>query len=446
MSRPGSEAARKAVHVGMGGLALLLRWLTPLQAALCAALAVLFNRFLLHPVTRGKLLRGGERARSFSSGIGLYPAAVLALILVFHARLDLAAAVWGLLAFGDGMATVIGLAFPGRRLPWNPAKSWHGSLAFLVFGASASLLLLTWVRGDGAPPLPLVVGCLAATLGAAFVESFPTGIDDNIGVPLSGAAILYTASIVDPALLARSGSAIGADALRGLGVNIVLAVAAYAARSVSASGACWGSVLGTLLYAFAGWRGFLLLFVFFLLGSAATRVGWRRKAALGIAQEKGGRRSAKHAFANTLAGVLFAFLSQATPAPRLFLLALAAAFATAAADTVSSEIGQAYGRRTFLITSGRRVPPGTDGAVSLEGTLAGVLAALVVASVAWQVGLVSGAGVAIVILGAVIGTTLESCAGALFAGSRTLDNELVNFANTLAGGLSAIVLQRFLPG
>jgi len=92
----------------MGGFAFLLRYLTPPQAAGCAALALLFNLFLLHRVTRRTLLRDHEREEPFSLGIALYPAAVLALVIVFHDRLELAAAGWGLIAFGDGMATVAG--------------------------------------------------------------------------------------------------------------------------------------------------------------------------------------------------------------------------------------------------------------------------------------------------------------------------------------------------
>jgi uncharacterized protein (TIGR00297 family) len=205
-------------------------------------------------------------------------------------------------------------------------------------------------------------------------------------------------------------------------------------------------VLGTVLFAFGGGRGFLMLLVFFVLGTAATRAGWRRKEALGIAQERGGRRGAKNAFANTLAGVVFAFLAVATHHEEAFVLAMVAAFATAAADTVSSEIGQAYARRTFLVTTLRPVPRGTEGAVSLEGTLAGVFASVVLGAVAWGVGLVGPPGTVIVVVAAFFGTTLESYAGALLGDRRKIDNELVNFGNTVAGGLSAIAMHALFLG
>src|SRR4029453_1858740 len=163
--------------------------------------------------------------------------------------------------------------------------------------------------------------------------------------------------------------------------------------------------------------------------------GYARKAALGIAQEKGGRRGAKNAVANCGVGALLAFIAGTSAYETLAFLALAAAFATAACDTVSSEIGQAYGRSTYLITTLERVKPGTDGAVSLEGTLAGIGAAVVVALTAWGLGLTSVSGSAVVVAAAVFGSTLESWMGARWERSKLIDNEAINFANTLAGAL-----------
>ncbi len=393
MNPVSSELLRKTVHVSMGGFALLLRFLTPGQAALCACFALGFNLFVLHRLTRRALLRHDEESRGYSLGIALYPAAVLALIVVFRNRLELAAAVWGLIAFGDGMASVFGVTLRGPRLPWNEAKTWAGFTAFVLWGTAASSFLLrftqqgaldgpkTWIGasflavGDHGPtfePTLLIAGCFAAALAAAFAESLRTGVDDNILVPLVGGAVLYAATLVDTRLLVDLSPALWRNLAIGAAVNIVLAMAAYVARGVDRSGALCGWCLGVALYAFSGWRGFTMLFLFFALGTVCTKLGYAKKAILGIAQDKGGRRGARNAIANTGAGVLFAFLAIATPHHALFTLALAAAFATAASDTVASEIGQAFGRTTYLVTTGKRVPAGTDGAVSLEGTLAGL--------------------------------------------------------------------------
>ncbi|NIM00875.1 MAG: DUF92 domain-containing protein [Acidobacteria bacterium] len=467
MSRLRGELMRKVVHISMGGFALLLRWITPAQAALLAIIALLFNLFVLHRLTRRALLREGERGSGYSRGIVLYPAAVLVLIVVFRDRMELAAAVWGFLAFGDGMATVAGVLAQGGKLPWNPQKSWAGFLAFVFNGTAAAAFLIRWtqlagrdvtpaaesvsfsflgVGGDAQEFVFLVSACFVAALAAAFAESLATGIDDNILVPLVGGGTLFAATLVQPALLGARADVLLTALGWGALVNALLAGLAYVLRSVSVSGAVGGWVLGTALFTFGGWRGFLMLFLFFALGTLATKLGYGRKLELGIAQEKGGRRGVKNALANTLTGVLFAFLAASTATPEIFTAALVAAFATAVCDTVSSETGQAYGRTHLLITNFRRVPPGTDGAVSLEGTLAGLAASASLAAIAWQVGLLTLPVAGIVAAAGFAGATIESYLGATVEKLDLLDNDLVNFANTMIGALIALVATRIVLG
>jgi uncharacterized protein (TIGR00297 family) len=463
----GTELTRKSIHVAVGCGALLLRWLAPWEAALLALGAVLFNLFILHRVTRGALLRDHERARGFSWGIAVYPVLLLGLIAVFRNRLELAAGVIGLLAFGDGMAAVTGILAGGPRLPWNRHKTWAGFVAFVLWGTVASAFLLRWTqlavidaarRGDPAgpgwigstflaagdalisEPALLLLGCFAAAVGAAIAESADSALDDNLRLTLTGGILLWAGGLVEPSLLVRAGDTMGRALLWGLAINAVLAAGAYALRAVSVSGALCGGLLGTGLLALAGWRGFIVMGTFFVLGSAATRLGFARKNALGLAQASGGRRGAGSALANVTAGLVFAFLAASTPHAALMSVAMVAAFATAACDTVASEIGQAYGRRHYLITTLHRVRPGTDGAVSLEGTLAGWAGAAVVATTAWQCGLIEPRAMLPVVIGALAGATIESGLDALAGPRLRPGNDLANFVNTVAGALVALGL------
>jgi uncharacterized protein (TIGR00297 family) len=435
---------RTLVHITMGGFAFALRWLTPLQAAGFAAAAVAFNRFVLPRVTSRSLERPGERP-GFASGIVLYPLAVLALILVFWNRIHVAAAAWGLLAFGDGMASAVGRSVGGPRLPWNPAKTWSGFAAFVLFGGTASIFLFLWTRPGAVPdPALYAAGGLVAALAAALAESAPGRGDDNVLVPLVGGSLLFATTLLEPALLAAARPGIVRNAALGLGVNLVLAAIAWAAGGVRRSGVIAGVVLGTALYAFGGLAAFTLLLAFFVLGTAATKVGFARKAQLEVAQAQGGRRGAGEALANVGAGVVFALLALATPYSSLFEIALVAAFATAAADTVSSEIGQALGRRHVLATTFRPVPVGTGGAVSIEGTAAGIAASAVVAGVGLAFGLIQPSGALVVIAAALAGNYFESVLGASLERRLGLSNDAVNFANTVAGGLTGLLLARLL--
>lgn len=441
MALTGGELARKMVHMGVGLIAFSLVYLGSFWSAVLAAGALAFNLFLLPRIGGRRLWREAEVASGSSIGIILYPLCVLLLILIFWNRLEVAAASWGILAFGDGMASVVGMALGRRKLPWNPRKSWMGTLAYVVFGTAAAAILLQWTALTGRYSWEFAIAiAFGAALVAALLESLPQGLDDNIGVPLVSALFLF-------GLVLTHGRWGGYLEMEGLAtrlllaalVNAALAAVAYKARTVDASGVVGGFLVGFTIWAFLGWQGFLLLLAFFVIGSACTKLGYKRKAAQNLAQEKGGRRGARHAFANAGVATACALFAALTDYPVLFGLAFAAAFATAAADTASSEIGQLLGKRTFLITTFRPVPRGTEGAVSLEGTLAGVAASLVIAALGALLGLYPWLGVLPIVVAAFVGTTFESVVGAALEKRQLLDNEALNFLNTLVGALVAIV-------
>ncbi len=439
------EIARKVVHMGVGLIAFSLRYLGPFYAALLAAVALASNVFLLPRIGGRKLWRDAEHQSGTSLGIILYPLAVLLLILAFYQRLEVAAAAWGILAFGDGMASLVGMASGRSKLPWNPRKSWAGTIAYVLFGTLASTALLIWTPRDHQYSLGFALAvCFATSVVAAALESLPQGLDDNIGVPLVSGLFLLGLVLTEghwEAFFRQEGLA--PRLLIAALVNAALAAAAYAARTVDRSGVVAGFLVGFLIYAFLDWRGYLLLLAFFVIGSACTKFGYKRKAAARLAQENKGRRGMRHALANAGVATACAVFAALAPSPMIavvFALAFAGAFATAAADTASSEIGQLLGRRTFLITTFRPVPRGTEGAVSLEGTLAGIFASLVIAAIGAGVGLFPWKGVLAVGVAAFLGTTFESVVGAALEKRQLLDNEALNFLNTLVGALIAAAL------
>lgn len=440
MALTGSELLRKVTHMSMGMFAFLLRFLGPFWSAVLALTALAFNLFLFPRIGGKRLWRDAEHASGTSIGIILYPLAVLILILVFWQRLEVAAAVWGILAFGDGMASVAGMTLGRKKLPWNPKKSWMGTAAYFVFGTVAAAILLTWTApGRYSAAFALAV-CAATALFAAALESLPQGLDDNIGVPLVSGLLLLGFVLTQgrwSEFLATDGLAFRL-AMATI-VNAALAGTAYAAKTVNRSGVVAGFLVGFIIYAFLDWEGYLLLLAFFVIGSACTKLGYRKKEAAKLAQEDKGRRGARHALANVTVAAACAVFAALTPYPVVFALAFAGAFATAASDTSSSEIGQLIGRRTFLLTNFRPVPRGTEGAVSVEGTLAGVFASLIIAVLGAALGLFPWVGVVAIVIAAFVGTTFESLVGAALEKRQLLDNEALNFLNTLVGALVAVV-------
>jgi uncharacterized protein (TIGR00297 family) len=446
-----SEAGRKLVHIAVGSFALLLRDLTWPQAALMAVAAFLFNWLLLPRLGGRRLWRDVEHGAGYPLGILLYPLSVLGLILVLRHHLWMAAAIWGVLAWGDGMASLVGQGAGGPRLPWNPRKGWAGFVAFVLCGTVAAALLMVWTLHL---PLrawlsPWILGlALPLALVCALVESLPTTLDDNLTVPLAGLCVLPLLDGAQPLLLLEAG--LPARVAQGLVANSLFAALAFRARSIDLAGAVSAVIIGTVITVGVGLPGLAVMVAFFVVGSTVTRLGYRIKAQRGIAQEKGGARGWRNAWAN--GGVpaflaLMAGLTGGTLHP-LLVLAYAASVATAAADTCSSEIGKAYGRRTFLITTFRPVPPGTEGAVSLEGTLGGLLGGLLVAAVGALVGLYAAPLLVLVALAGLLGSLAESVIGTVAERRGWMGNDLLNALNTAIGGALALFLARSLalPG
>ena len=433
---PAGEWKRKAVHITVGAFALLLRFLTPFEAALLAASAFLFNWQVLPRIGGKAMWRSSELARGHARGILIYPLSVLGLVLVFHDRLWMAAAIWGLLALGDGMASIIGQALRGPRLPWNDSKGWLGLIAFVLFGTLGAFGLAVWTN-PGLDPARAFVVALSLAFLAGLVESMDTTLDDNLTVPFAGAVLLPLLFALEG--LGANALGLGARVAQGLIVNALFAWLALRSKSIDALGAWSAILIGTVITASFGLQGFALMAGFFLVGSTVTKLGYARKAALGIAQEKGGARGWRNAFAN--GGIpallaLFGLLSHGETRTA-YLIAYAAAVATAAADTCSSEIGKAYGKRTFLITTLRPVPAGTEGAVSVEGTLGGLFGAAFIASLGVLTGLFHAEGALVVTLAGFLGALAESVIGTVAEKRGWLDNHGLNALNTAIGAALA---------
>ncbi|WP_193198566.1 TIGR00297 family protein [Nostoc sp. MG11] len=245
--------------------------------------------------------------------------------------------------------------------------------------------------------------------------------------------------------------------LVGISLNtILLGIAAIALKKLlTPAGLFHAWLLGVLIWGTLGWQGYVVVMFYFIVGSGVTRIGMAQKEAEGIAEKRSGARGPENVWGSALTGALCAlgvglinsgFILPSpqylVPSPQsLLLLGYVASFSTKLSDTTASEVGKAYGKRTFLITTLQPVSRGTEGAVSLEGTLAGVVASVAIAFVGWGVGLIDLWGVAWCVLAAFIATNLESVIGATLQSKYTwLTNEVVNIFNTLIGAIAAIIL------
>lgn len=222
-------------------------------------------------------------------------------------------------------------------------------------------------------------------------------------------------------------------------VTLGFALLARVVRGVSRSGMLAGGCACFLLFADAGPAAFAALTALFALTWAATRLGWRRKQELGVA-ERGDGRNAWQVLANlgvaALASVFFGSTGNWA-----WLVAASAALAEAATDTLASEIGQTRSTAR-LITTWATVPAGTDGGVTPLGTVAGAFAGLLVAGVSAGAGMIPLAQLWIPFAAGFAGMVLDSILGALCQRRGWLNNEAVNLLGTLAAAAIAYLIAR----
>ncbi|WP_013322691.1 TIGR00297 family protein [Gloeothece verrucosa] len=233
--------------------------------------------------------------------------------------------------------------------------------------------------------------------------------------------------------------------LIGIALNTILVAIAFILpkKLLTPAGYIHAWILGVLIWGTLQWRGYLIVLFYFFVGSAVTRIGMEQKEKEGIAEKRSGQRGPENVWGSALIAAICAILTLWVDPfwQKLLILGYVANFSTKLADTTASEVGKAYGKRTFLITTLQPVARGTEGAVSLEGTLAGVAASVVIAALAWAMGLIDEIGIVWCVIAAFIATNLESLIGATLQSKWDwLTNELVNVINTLIGAVVAILL------
>ena len=228
----------------------------------------------------------------------------------------------------------------------------------------------------------------------------------------------------------------------GLAITVALGYTSYALGTASVAGMLSGVLLGLLVVVFGGFGWFAVLITFFGVGALSTKFRYDDKKRRGIAEENEGARGTGNVLGNAavaLACVLCFAASGSLPiGGTLFQYAFAGSMAAALSDTLSSELGGLYDNPR-LITTLERVPPGTDGGVTWQGEVFGLVGAVVVAGVAF--GLLPGVstlGAVAVAAGGVVGMTVDSVLGATVEGPE-FGNEAVNFAATLVGAVVSAV-------
>ena len=200
-------------------------------------------------------------------------------------------------------------------------------------------------------------------------------------------------------------------------------------------------ILGTILWGCLSWQGWISVVIYLFFGSLVTKIGYKFKKEQGIAEKRGGRRGPENVWGSASTGLVLAIMTQLNPVNIvMFKIGFAASFSAKLADTFGSEIGKRFGKNTYLITSLKKVKRGTEGGISLEGTLASVFGSIFMTFIMLILSIISTKYHFIIVAASgFLATLSESIIGAKFQEKYKLSNEMVNAIQTSIASVFAIL-------
>ncbi len=272
---------------------------------------------------------------------------------------------------------------------------------------------------------------LSGGLTAALVESVDTDADKRLTLLLALSSVFTIFKLYVPS------ASLQALAMAFL-ISFFISLLALYAGVADESGLMSATIVGTTLILFTDLRFFIVILLFYALGSAVTKYKYRLKVERGIAEQAGGARGYNNVFGNSLAALFFAIQFGAT-SNHAYAAAFVAAVAAALADTMASEIGKAE-ENAYLITNMKRVDPGVSGGISLKGETAALLGCVITAILALSLGVVSVQQLPYIIIAAFAGVHVDSFLGATLEQRGYLTNSAVNFFGTLSSGAICLFL------
>ncbi|WP_422448542.1 DUF92 domain-containing protein [Thermoanaerobacterium sp. DL9XJH110] len=421
----GNEFTRKFVHIGVSHwwlVAMLL--IDDIKYALIPPVLFVAVNYYSH---KKNIFKGMERGKDNSDlGTVYFPISLIVLILLTwdgglwgrgFEYLGLAGAL--AMGYGDGLAAIAGVKFGKLKYRvFKNEKSLEGSVAMFAFSFAAIAFALSLFAGFN--PYVLRASFVIALL-ATISEAFAPYGTDNLTVPVVTALASYyfLHMIKDSNLFIFIYMA-----AVGFALSFLIANVAYLKNSLTLDGSIGATFLGTIMYATSGIFGSFLMMVFFISSSLLSHFKKNMKEKVARQFEKTGRRDIFQVLANGGVGLIYSVLFYVTKNPS-FLVLLGISFAAANADTWATELGILNKNRPISLRTLKRVEKGTSGAVSLFGTFAALMGAMLIGiSAAAGLKLINFGNLAfsyaqsfrMITLGGFLGSLLDSLLGATLQG------------------------------
>lgn len=207
-----------------------------------------------------------------------------------------------------------------------------------------------------------------------------------------------------------------------------------------AAGATGGLIAG-ILFIGAGYQGIILMASFFMLGVMATAWKFNKKKSEGLSEGKHGKRNTGQVLANAgAAAALSLWILFFRGEKNILLLMIAGAFSAATADTLSSELGNVYGKNFFHMLTFKPMQRGENGAVSVNGFLFGILGSVIIALIFTLISGWDYPKLFIIVIAGTAGNIADTLLGLTLEDNKLISNNIVNFQNTAVGAAVAGVL------
>jgi uncharacterized protein (TIGR00297 family) len=330
------------------------------------------------------------------------------LLPLFYFSCTLAILIMGEIVFGSG------------------ADDLNTYLYYIISTAWAAVLVMVYL--NRIVPLTIIFGLIAAVLLKVILLKY----EDSLVIEALGIAM--TMYLIDELNYKAD--------LQIVVIAVIVAFTfgyfAFRFKTADLSGLFSVALVGIILIVFADARWFLIMLIFFILGSVSTRYKYEYKKKIGVEQGHGGARGYRNVFANGIAASAAAVLYGVFVRPEFIVLYIGCV-ATAAADTVASEIG-VTGGTPYMITTLKKVPIGTNGGVTLTGELIAVVGGFVISMGALLLNVITPEMVLICTVAGFVGTNIDSIVGATLENHGYLGNAGTNLLATIGGGVFAVML------
>jgi uncharacterized protein (TIGR00297 family) len=376
-----------------------------LQPAWLMGLIVIFYSLLLFRFFETKYISFAFIVLAALYGLGVLP--------VFYFACTLAILVIGEIVFGTG------------------ADDLNTYLYYVIATSWAAVLVMVYL--NRMVPLTIIFGITSAVLLKVILLKY----EDSLVI--EGVGIAMTMYLIDELNYKAD--------LQMVVIAVIVAFTfgyfAFRFKTADLSGLFSVALVGIILIVFAEASWFIVMLAFFILGSFATKYKYGYKRKLGIEQGQGGARGYRNVFANGIAASAAAVLYGVFVRPEFIVLYIGCV-ATAAADTLASEIG-VTGGTPYMITTFKKVPIGSNGGITLTGELVSLLGGLAISLVALSLNVITPEMAAVCTIAGFVGTNIDSIIGATLENRGYVGNAGTNLIATIGGGVCAVALFLLIP-